>query len=122
MDALAFLKKPPIFLRSFLGLNLKINCSTDDPNATVSLFHRKNLFDTPVERTPSPNRVSKIGQVFYILNLIVHDAGVYTCKANNGIQSIKWPDNTGMTFLNSGMYMSYILHGLNDSIEFSSWS
>ncbi|KAL9970792.1 hypothetical protein ACROYT_G023222 [Oculina patagonica] len=99
--ALKFLNPPPIILHGFLGLNTDINCTTDDPNATVSLLYSKN-FITWSERTVEPNKLILNGQVFTLMNLVVGDAGKYNCKATAGCQTIRWPQSYGYMVLQSG--------------------
>ena len=102
--ALKFLDPPKpsdIFLHGFLGMNVDINCSTDDPNATVSLLHtadRVNWIEKPLE----PGKLVLNGQVFTLLNLAVNDGGRYNCKATNGKQTIRWPQMYGTLLLSSG--------------------
>ncbi|XP_078371752.1 hemicentin-1-like isoform X1 [Oculina patagonica] len=99
--ALKFLNPPAIVLQGFLGLNIDINCTTDNPNATVSLLHTKN-FVTWTERTVEPNKLILNGQVFTLLYLVVGDGGRYNCKATAGSQTIRWPMSSGYMILQSG--------------------
>ncbi|XP_078371760.1 hemicentin-2-like [Oculina patagonica] len=99
--ALNFLNPPPIILHGLLRMNKDINCSTDDPNATVSLLYTKN-FITWTERTVEQNKLILNGQVFTLLNLVVGDGGRYNCKATAGNQTIRWPQSSGYMVLASG--------------------
>ena len=99
--ALKFLSQPPFVLHGFLGMNVDINCSTDNPNATVTLLHQPS-FTFWVEKPVTPNKLILNGQVFTLLNLVVGDGGSYNCKATDGIQTIRWPEFNGMMVLSSG--------------------
>ena len=98
MEAFKFLNTPSQVLSGFLGMNIDINCSTNDPYATVQLFHSKD-FAKYTERTLSPEKLHLNKQVFTLLNLDVKDAGQYNCKATDGHQTIEWPSSHGLLFL-----------------------
>lgn len=82
-------------------MNMDINCSTNDPYATVQLFHSKD-FASYTERTLSPEKLHLNKQVFTLLNLDVKDAGQYNCKATDRQQTIEWPSSHGLLFLSQG--------------------
>ena len=91
VGALRFLNSPPPVVVGHFGYNLDFNCTTDDPNATVSLLHSQQK-PPVVERPLTPGKVILNGQVFTLLNLVRTDGGLYTCKATNQTgQSIEWP-------------------------------
>ena len=102
--ALKFLDPPSppnVILYGILGMNVDINCSTDDPNATVTLLHTTDYVNW-IEKPLEPGKLVLNGQVFTLLNLIVSDGGKYNCKATNGKQTIQWPQMYGMMLLSSG--------------------
>ncbi|XP_022807789.1 vascular endothelial growth factor receptor 2-like [Stylophora pistillata] len=107
VDALKFLNPSSQILSGFLGMNIDINCSTDDTNATVQLLHSQS-FGPFTERTLSPEKLHKNKQVFTLLNLSVKDAGQYRCKATDGQQTIEWA-NSGYLFLTPGILPDIIL-------------
>ncbi|PFX21499.1 Leucine-rich repeats and immunoglobulin-like domains protein 2 [Stylophora pistillata] len=108
MEAFKFLNIPSQVLSGFLGMNIDFNCSTNDPYATVQLFHSKD-FATYTERTLSPEKLHLNKQVFTLLNLDVKDAGQYICKATEGQQTIEWPSSHGLLFLSRGKLPDIIL-------------
>lgn len=105
VDALKFLNSPPQVLNGFLGMNIDFNCSTNNANATVQLFHSRN-FITSTERTLSPEKLHLNKQVFTLLNLGVKDSGQYKCKATDGQQTIEWPSSYGLLFLTEGRWIT----------------
>ena len=103
VGAFRFLNGAKQILSGHFGLNMVFNCSTDDPNATVSLLFSNNFGFSWTEKTVTPNKLIKEGQVFTLLNLIVSDAGSYACKATNPSgQTIQGPSRTGMLLIGSG--------------------
>ena len=103
VGAFRFLNGAKKILSGHFGLNMVFNCSTDDPNATVSLLFSNNFGFSWTEKTVTANKLTKEGQVFTLLNLIVSDAGSYACKATNQSgQTIQWPSLTGMLLIGSG--------------------
>ena len=105
VGAFRFLNDAKQILAGHFGFNMVFNCSTDDPNATVSLLFSSNFGFSWTEKTVTPNKLIKEGQVFTLLNLIVSDAGSYACKATNQSgQTIQWPRGTGMLLIGSGGY------------------
>ena len=103
-EPLAFLNPAPTILHGDLGLNLLINCSTNDEYAAVSLLYSSPPSYSPLtERRPMTNKVLKRRQVFEILNLKISDAGTYACVATNTAnQTIQWPRGTGFCNLGRG--------------------
>ena len=87
-----------------VGLNLKINCTTDDPKGNVRLFQRANPFSSWAERVVSPGKLSLADQVFTVVKMGIPDGGQYKCKATNsfGNDTIEWSDKVGRIFLVSG--------------------
>ena len=103
VGAFRFLNVAKQILSGHFGLNMVFNCSTDDPNATVSLLFSNNFGFSWTEKTVTPNKLIKEGQVFTLLNLFISDAGSYACKATNQSgQTIQWQKGTGMLLLGSG--------------------
>jgi len=84
-----------------LGYNLDINCTTDEPNATVRLLHQPS-FPNWVERTVTPNKLILRGQVFTLLNVIVTDGGRYNCEATYKNQTIRWSKVSGTALIDTG--------------------
>ena len=66
-----------------LGLNTNINCTTDDPNATVTLLYHSQGVIPMKERPLQVNKIVLNKQVFTVLSIVVSDAGVYSCNATN---------------------------------------
>ena len=100
---MAFLKKPHIVLEGYLSRNSRIDCSTNDGNATVSLLHKYHPLAAFTERQLKSNKLSRKGQVFKLLNLDVGDAGIYACEARSQASKvIRWPHGTGYLFLSRG--------------------
>ena len=69
---------------------MDINCTTDEPSATVKLLHQPT-FDNWVERAVKPSKLILTGQVFTLLNVIVSDGGRYKCEATYKNETIEWP-------------------------------
>jgi len=99
--ALTFVSRPAPAISGFLGMNMIINCTTDEPSATVKLLHQPT-FTNWVERTVTPNKLILKGQVFTVLNVMVTDGGRYGCEATYKNQTIRWPTNFGTAFIRSG--------------------
>ena len=102
--ALKFLQDPPSFQASHVRWTVDYNCTTDDPNATVSLLHSKD-FGISYSLIPvTPNKLLLRKQVFTLVNLSLSDEGNYKCKATDQSgQTIEW--NTGsMLFIRAGLY------------------
>ena len=105
VGALKFLQDPPQLQASHVGWSVDYNCTTDDPNATVSLL-QSNDFGFSYNVIPvSPNKLLLRKQVFTIVNLILSDGGSYKCKATDQAgQTIEW--NSGsMLFVQAGLYV-----------------
>ena len=91
MRALKFLQDPPSFPHTFVGLNFDFNCTTDDPNATVSLLFTATQVTWRVLQV-SPNKLLLRKQVFTKINLVLSDGGYYKCKATDQSgHTIEWP-------------------------------
>ena len=88
-------------LPSLLGYNFDINCTTDEPNATVKLLHQPS-FTFWVELTVTPNKLILRGQVFTVLNVIVSDGGRYHYEATDKNQTIRWPQFSGLAAIGQG--------------------
>ena len=103
--ALRFLNPPPPIATDHFGLNTDFNCTTDDPDATVSLLHQKQFGSPWIERAVMPNKIVLKGQTFTVLNLIKDDAGNYKCKARDKSGGTI---ESGMTFflISSGALMN----------------
>ena len=103
VGALKFLEVPPEVQASHVGWSIKYNCTTDDPNATVSLLQSRD-FEISYNVFPvTPNRLLLREQVFTIVNLVLLDGGHYKCKATNQAgQAIEWKSGS-MLFVQSGL-------------------
>ena len=103
VGALKFLQDPPAVQASHVGWSVDYNCTTDDPNATVSLLQSKDFGFTYNVFPVTPNKLLLREQVFTIVNLVLLDGGHYKCKATNQSgQAIEW--NSGsMLFVQSGL-------------------
>ena len=88
-------------------MNVDINCSTDDPNATVTLLYTADYVNW-IEKPLEPSKLILNGQVFTLLNLAVGDGGKYNCRATNGNQTIRWPQQYGTMLLSTGKLKSII--------------
>ena len=99
VGALRFLNDPEMILVGHFGYNVDFNCTTDDPNATVSLFHSPQ-FGPLTERPLTPGKLILNGQVFTLINLVRSDGGMYACKATSESgETIQWPFGTGRLLL-----------------------
>ena len=103
VGALKFLQDPPQLQASHVGWSVDYNCTTDDPNATVSLLQSKD-FGTSYNVFPvTPNKLLLREQVFTIVNLILSDGGNYKCKATDQSgQAIEWKSGS-MLFVQAGL-------------------
>jgi len=110
-EPFTFLNEPPVILHGSLGLNLIINCSTNDEGAAVSLLHSLTPSFMPfTERRPKAYKVLKRGQVFTILNLKMNDAGKYSCVATNKAnQTIQWPPGAGFFVISRASLPEYFV-------------
>ena len=92
-------------------MDVNFNCTTGDPNATVSLFYSNNFGATWSERRIKSNRLVLRGQVFTLSHVILADNGMYACKATDQSgQTIQWPPQTGMLFVTLGELMCPIYY------------
>ena len=80
-EPLSFLVKPDVILHGYQAHSLTLNCSTNDRNATVSLYHRHHPLAPFRERNIDAKKVLLKGQVFTLLNLSLKDQGTYACEA-----------------------------------------
>ena len=104
VGALKFLQDPPSIQGSHVGWSVDYNCTTDDPNATVSLLHSRDFGFPYNVLQVSPNKLLLRKQVFTIVNLILSDGGNYKCKATDQSgQTIEWPSDS-MLFVQAGLY------------------
>ena len=70
------------FASAYLGYSMDIDCTTDDPTASVVLLH--NQGSGPLtERPLTPNKLILDGQVFTVLNIAISDGGQYACRATD---------------------------------------
>ena len=90
VGALTFVSPPPPVVTAYLSLNMNVNCTTDEPSATVKLLHQPS-FSNWVERVVEPSKLILRGQVFTLLNVIVSDGGRYKCEATYKNETIEWP-------------------------------
>ena len=61
---------------------MELNCTTDDPNATVSLLQQ--VYSNPyTERPVTPGKIILKEQTFTVLDLARQDGGNYKCKARD---------------------------------------
>ena len=94
-QALQFLSEP-VFDLEVLGQNFVVNCTVDDPSASVSLWGNTDLPGAPwIEILPSPGNVVRKGQVFLVSSTGQGLMEKYRCKATNGNETIKWPEDMG---------------------------
>ena len=102
---LKFLQDPPSIQGSHVGWSVDYNCTTDDPNATVSLLQSKDFGFSYNVMPVTPNKLLLRKQVFTIVNLILSDGGNYKCKATDQSgQTIEW--NSGsMLYIQAGLYV-----------------
>ena len=95
-EPLSFLVKPDVILHGYQAHSLTLNCSTNDRNATVSLYHRHHPLAPFRERKIDAKKVLLKGQVFTLLNLSLKDQGTYACEAKTEEnESIRWPSTRG---------------------------
>ena len=101
VGALEYVSPPAQVLVAWLDLNMDINCTTDEPSATVRLLHQPT-FTNWVERTVTPNKLILRGQVFTVLNVIITDGGRYNCEATYKNETIRWPQDYGYAVIQRG--------------------
>ena len=103
VGALKFLQDPPQLQASHVGWSVDYNCTTDDPNATVSLLKSKDFGISYNVFPVTPNKLLLTEQVFSIVNLVLSDGGYYKCKATDQSgQTIEW-DSSSMLYLQAGL-------------------
>ena len=103
VGALKFLQDPPQLQASHVGWSVDYNCTTDDPNATVSLLQSKDFGFSYNVFSVTPNKLLLTEQVFSIVNLVLLDGGYYKCKATDQSgQTIEW-DSGSMLFVRAGL-------------------
>ena len=104
VGALKFLQDPSVIQGSHVGWSIDYNCTTDDPNATVSLLQSRDFGFSYNVIPVTPNKLLLRKQVFTIVNLILSDGAQYKCKATDQSgQTIQW--NTGsMLLVQAGLY------------------
>lgn len=102
-EPLSFLVKPDVILHGYQAHSLTLNCSTNDRNATVSLYHRHHPLAPFRERKIDAKKVLLKGQVFTLLNLSLKDQGTYACDAKTEEnESIRWPSTRGYLIVSQG--------------------
>ena len=102
-EPLSFLVKPDVILHGYQAHSLTLNCSTNDRNATVSLYHRHHPLAPFRERKIDAKKVLLKGQVFTLLNLSLKDQGTYACEAKTEEnESIRWPSTRGYLIVSQG--------------------
>ena len=104
VGALKFLNPAPdIPLSTHVGMSTDFNCTTNDPNATVSLQFSDNFGITWSEKSVTPNKVALNKQVFTLMNIVLQDGGMYYCKATDDSgQTIQWK-NHALLFVGAGL-------------------
>ena len=103
VGALKFLQGPLQLQASHVGWSVDYNCTTDDPNTTVSLLQSKD-FGVYKVFPVSPNKLLLRAQVFTIVNLILSDGGNYKCKATDQSgQTIEWKHGS-LLYVQPGLY------------------
>ena len=103
VGALKFLQDPPRLQVYFVGWSVDYNCTTDDPNATVSLLYSKHL-GVPYNVIPVRlNRLLLRKQVFTLVKLLASDHGYYKCNAT---------DQSGQTIYWNHSSLLHVLRGL----------
>ena len=102
--ALQFEAAPQQFIRAAIGFNLHINCTTNDPQASVKLMHSAGFGAPFTEKPVTPNKLSKANQTFTVINIGISDGGVYKCWASDGNNTIEWPQGYGFVFIVPSMW------------------
>ena len=104
VGALKFLQVPPQVQASHTGWSVDYNCTTDDPNATVSLLHSKDFGFSYNVFPVTPNKLLLRKQVFTIVNLVLADGGTYKCRAmDQSGQTIESNPGSNL-FIQKGVY------------------
>jgi len=72
-----------------------MNCATNDPTATTSLYHKRSVTWENLSKS-APNLV-KVGDVFTVPDIGLDNSGQYKCRATNAKGStIEWPSSVGL--------------------------
>lgn len=88
-----FLRKPKQYYVYGFDSNFEMDCTTNDPNATTTLYFRSSSAKW-VQRTLEKGKLGKYGHVYTVIDVGTNDAGQYQCRATNALgDTIKWPDN-----------------------------
>ena len=104
VGALKFLLGPTQLQASHVGWSVDYNCTTDDPNATVSLLRSRDFGVSYNVFPVTPNRLLLRKQVFTLVNVILSDGGSYKCKATDQSgQTIEWKSGS-ILFVQAGLY------------------
>lgn len=73
------------------GKSLHINCTTNDPTASTSLYHQG--IGSGDWYLLSSDNVRRVGDVYTIINFGLNEAGWFQCRATNKNQvTITWTD------------------------------
>ncbi|CAH3045165.1 unnamed protein product [Pocillopora meandrina] len=108
LEPLSFLVKPDVILHGYQAHSLTLNCSTNDRNATVSLYHRHRPLAPFRERKIDAKKVFLKGQVFTLLNLSLKVQGTYACEAKTEEnESIRWPSTRGYLIVSQARIPDY---------------
>ena len=103
VGALKFLQDPPPIQASHVGWSVDYNCTTDDPNATVSLLQSKNSGISYNVFPVTPNKLLLRKQVFTIVHLIISDGGRYKCRATDQSGQTIERNRGSMLFVQAGL-------------------
>ncbi|KAK3752604.1 hypothetical protein QZH41_018808, partial [Actinostola sp. cb2023] len=88
-------KPSNIFKGVAFGARLTMNCATNDPTATTSLYHKRSVTWENLSKS-APNLV-KVGDVFTVPDIGLDNSGQYKCRATNANGStIEWPSSVGL--------------------------
>jgi hypothetical protein len=98
-----FLIAPKRFYTVPFDANFKLNCTTNDPNATTTLYHRRSGRLPWKQLLPKAGELFKIEHVYTVLDFGISDAGQYQCRARNINDTIKWPKSSCNVFANPNL-------------------
>ena len=108
-QTLKFLNRPaPPILSAHVGTHVDFNCTTDDPNATVTLLFTDDFGSTWRVKTLVPDRLVLKEQVFTLMNVVLRDGGSYACNATDQSgQTMQWPQNSQgiILYVRSGVFI-----------------
>ena len=106
-QTLKFLNRPPPILSAHVGTHVDFNCSTDDPNATVTLLFTDDFGTTWRVKSLASGRLVLRDQVFTLMDVVLRDGGGYGCNATDQSgQTIQWPNSGGIIlYVRSGMFI-----------------